>query len=97
MQNSSSDLLINSKYAIVSIDIYFRIGAQPGTDAPPNYIGRHIVLDREAESIKIDELENIRKDIARTYFRDLTPKAVHQYGWAAFVIPVGIITNAQTK
>lgn len=67
MQNSSSDLLINSKYAIVSIDIYFRIGAQPGTDAPPNYIGRHIVLDREAESIKIDELENIRKDIARTY------------------------------
>lgn len=58
MQNSSSDLLINSKYAIVSIDIYFRIGAQPGTDAPPNYIGRHIVLDREAESIKIDELEN---------------------------------------
>ena len=61
MQNSSSDLLINSKYAIVSIDIYFRIGAQPGTDAPPNYIGRHIVLDREAESIKIDELEKYKK------------------------------------
>ena len=73
MQNSSSDLLINSKYAIVSIDIYFRIGAQPGTDAPPNYIGRHIVLDREAESI---ELENIRKDIARTYgvpIKQVTP------------------------
>lgn len=76
MQNSSSDLLINSKYAIVSIDIYFRIGAQPGTDAPPNYIDRHIVLDREAESIKIDELENIRKDIARTYgvpIKQVTP------------------------
>lgn len=57
MQNSSSDLLINSKYAIVSIDIYFRIDAQPGTDAPPNYIGRHIVLDRKAESIKIRLLE----------------------------------------
>ena len=62
MQNSSSDLLINSKYAIVSIDIYFRIGAQPGTDAPPNYIGRHIVLDREAESIKIDNPSKIRSN-----------------------------------
>lgn len=76
MQNSNSDLLINSKYVRVSIDIYFRIDAQPGTNAPPNYIGRHIVLDGKAESIKIDELENIRKDIARTYgvsIKQVTP------------------------